>query len=231
MNDRKRTVWIGALVALASVSLAQVGLPYRPLEVLASELQQYGPTNTPIVPCVEVGDQDAGGGSVVASRVCATRRGWVVIYRDEGGAPGGSIGMSLVQIGVTTDVAIDIDLEQATPQLFAQLHQDLGEPQVFDGADTVEAGPVAFNVSLPGQPPPTAASQPTATVPPTATTAAIPTGTPEPSGVPALPATIVLLGLCLALLTGLALLAVAFLPMLRRRSRRVDDAQREAEDD
>jgi hypothetical protein len=215
MSSKRRMVWIGIMVVIASVSLAVFGLPYQPLEVMASELQQYDAT--PIVPCLQIGDQDARLGEVTAGRVCATRRAWLVIYRDEAGAPGPPIGMTLVPFGVSDNVIVEIDLEQATPQLFAQVHQDLGQPEVFDPADTVESGPVEFNVTLAELPTgPTATDTPESTSTPMAS--ATPTPTAEPSGLASLPASLVLAVLCLAFLVGLALIAIALLPLLRRRA-------------
>ena len=216
MNDKRRSLWIGILVVFASVSLAAVGLPYQPLQVMASDLRQYQPTGTPIVPCLSIGDQDASAGSVRADRVCATRRAWVVIYQDQAGVPGAPIGMTLVPLGVSNDVIIEIALDQVTPQLFAQVHQDLGEAEVFEPADPVESGPVAFNVTT-GEPVATAAVQATATQTSAPTLTATPTATPEPAGLASLPPALILAVLCLAFLLGLGLIALALLPMIRRR--------------
>ncbi len=169
MSFLKRTAVI-LLFAILSVSLLPIlGLPYEPLEVLASTLKQYVPSPTPFLTCLIVRDQDVGEGTVLVDRACASRRGWVVIYNQVGGEPGEAIGQTLVLFGVTEDVEVEIDLGNATPVLYGRLHQDLGERQVFDPEnDPAETFPVEFNVALPALTPTPSPEQPTSTASPTA---------------------------------------------------------------
>lgn len=115
------------------------------------------PTEQPaITPAVTVSDQDASGGTVIIDEVVAAEPGWLVIHIDNEGAPGPVIGYSQVSVGVNTDVEVEIDLAQATPQLFAMLHLDAGVAGQYefpgeDGPVSVDGAVVnvPFNVTLP----------------------------------------------------------------------------------
>jgi plastocyanin len=79
-----------------------------------------------IVPSVMVSDQDASGGTLTIEKVVADQAGWLVIHITRNGAPGPVIGQALVAEGSNENVEVDIDLDQATQQLFAMLHLDAG---------------------------------------------------------------------------------------------------------
>ncbi|MGD2058700.1 MAG: hypothetical protein PVF85_01395 [Anaerolineales bacterium] len=84
---------------------------------------------------VDVSDQDIMGGRVVIDRVVSDGPGWVVIHITADGSPGPIIGYAMVEPGETTDLAVDIDAERATEQLFAMLHVDAGQGGVFEFPD------------------------------------------------------------------------------------------------
>lgn len=79
-----------------------------------------------MVPSVTVSDQDASGGTVTIDKVVAGQAGWLVIHITRNGAPGPVIGQALVAAGSNENVEVTIDLDQATQQLFAMLHLDVG---------------------------------------------------------------------------------------------------------
>ena len=79
-----------------------------------------------MAPSVTVSDQDASGGTVTIEKVVAGQPGWLVIHITKGGGPGPVIGQSPVSEGENSNVEVAIDLDQATQQLFAMLHLDVG---------------------------------------------------------------------------------------------------------
>lgn len=79
-----------------------------------------------MAPSVTVSDQDASGGTVTIEKVVADQAGWLVIHITRNGAPGPVIGQSPVSEGSNENVEVAIDLDQATQQLFAMLHLDVG---------------------------------------------------------------------------------------------------------
>ncbi len=98
---------------------------------------------------VFVGDQDVSAGTVMIEDVHAAQAGWIVIHTSKGGAPGPVIGFAPVQAGENHDVQVDIDLEQATKQLFAMLHIDAGVAgeYEFPGEDVpAKSGEAIVNV-------------------------------------------------------------------------------------
>jgi len=103
----------------------------------------------PIVPSVTVTDQDASEGNVSIESVVAAAPGWLAIHVTQAGAPGPVIGLSPVIVGYNAEVLVEIDLSQATGQLFAMLHLDEGAAGVYEfpGADVPAfAGEAIVNV-------------------------------------------------------------------------------------
>ena len=91
------------------------------------------PTAEPVVDEPEVSessviveDQDASAGSVIIEDVHAAQAGWIVIHINQDGAPGPIVGFTPVKAGENHDVEVEIDLAQATEDLFAMLHTDAG---------------------------------------------------------------------------------------------------------
>ncbi len=97
-----------------------------------------------LTPTISVEDQLIGDdNSVTVARAVAAQPGWVVIHRDDGGAPGAVIGHAAVDAGVSNNVVVPVDVDQATSTLHAMLHVDDGEAGVYEfpGADV----PVTVN--------------------------------------------------------------------------------------
>ena len=88
-----------------------------------------------MAPSVTVSDQDASGGTVTIDQVVASQPGWLVIHVTRNGGPGPVIGNSPVIVGSNPNLAVEIDLSQATGQLFAMLHLDAGAEGVYKFPD------------------------------------------------------------------------------------------------
>ncbi len=86
----------------------------------------------PITDSVTVSDQDASEGVVSIDQVVASQPGWLVIHVTRNGGTGPVIGQSPVIVGSNPDLAVEIDLSQATGQLFAMLHLDAGTEGVYE---------------------------------------------------------------------------------------------------
>lgn len=116
--------------------------PLAPTEVPATE---------PPVQSLVVNDQDVTGGIVRVAEVIVVKASWIVIHRDQNGNPGRGIGRIALPAGRHENVAINIDLAQATPLLFAEVHDDVGLPGEFELADkpATPSVRVSFNVTLP----------------------------------------------------------------------------------
>lgn len=117
-------------------------------------------------PSVSVSDQDASDGTVTIDEVVAAEPGWLVIHVTRDGGPGPVIGQSAVQVGSNANVAVEIDLDQATRQLFAMLHVDAGNVGTYEfpGDDVpARAGDqivnVPFQADFPVEPAVTASDQ------------------------------------------------------------------------
>ena len=84
-----------------------------------------------MTPSVTVSDQAIEEGAVTVDSVVSDGQGWIVIHADEDGAPGAVIGQAAVSDGENTDVAVEIDVSQATETLHAMLHTDSGEMGMY----------------------------------------------------------------------------------------------------
>jgi hypothetical protein len=107
-------------------------------------------------PSISANDQVSLDGTVSIASVTSEGPGFVVIYNDSGrGSPSIPIGNVAVSAGTSENVSVEIDLNLATPTLFAQLHEESGD-EGFDrtaGADAIveaEGEPVRaeFNVAI-----------------------------------------------------------------------------------
>lgn len=116
----------------------------------------------PIEPSVTASDQAAENGTVTIDSVTAAEAGWIVIHADADGGPGPVIGQAPVIVGFNPEVAVEIDLSQATPTLYAMLHVDAGtagayefpgdDAPVFDADDNVVLDPFTLtNVEASGE--------------------------------------------------------------------------------
>jgi plastocyanin/predicted small secreted protein len=105
---------------------------------------------------ISVSDQDASDGFVTIDDVHTTQPGWLVIHTDQDGAPGPVIGFAQVEAGEEHSLRVEINLDQATPKLFAMLHLDAGTKGLYEfpGEDVpVKDGDAIvnepFNATLP----------------------------------------------------------------------------------
>ncbi|GAB5494780.1 MAG: hypothetical protein Phog2KO_49950 [Phototrophicaceae bacterium] len=83
--------------------------------------------------------------TVYADSVLSADAGWLVIHADNDGAPGPVLGQTLLEAGLNTDVAVELEGD-VTPVLWPMLHVDTGEAGVYEFG-TVEGadGPVVIN--------------------------------------------------------------------------------------
>ena len=105
----------------------------------------------PIEDAVTASDQAAADGTVTVDLVSATESGWIVIHAQTDGGPGPVIGFAAIEVGNNANVAVEIDLDQATGTLYAMLHLDVGaageyefpgeDPPVFDADGNVVLAP------------------------------------------------------------------------------------------
>jgi hypothetical protein len=90
-----------------------------------------------------------------ASSVLSDGPGWLVIHIDDGGKPGPVAGETLLEDGLNTDVAVELDPSVITPVLWPMLHVDTGEAGKYEfgtvaGADApvqVDGKVVTFPVN------------------------------------------------------------------------------------
>ena len=83
-------------------------------------------------PSVTVHAQEVIKGQVTVAEAAVPVEGWVVIHADDAGSFGPIIGQAHLEPGVTTDLAVDIDVDAATETLYAMLHTDGGVFYVFE---------------------------------------------------------------------------------------------------
>lgn len=157
MKMRSRVFIICMLMLLSTLLLPVIGMPYESFPVLASSLLQYGEkaTATPlgIITVLEVDDQDASTGMVIIRRADVDIRSWILIHNQRDSDVGDVIGEVIVLFGQNQDIVVPIDLEQATPVLYASLHADWGQKEVYDPELDVQTTPyIPFEVTLPVAP-------------------------------------------------------------------------------
>lgn len=147
------------LFAMLHLDAGQEGeyeFPGDDVPVFVDEVIVNVPFNAsfPIEPAVTASDQAPAEGAVVIDKVAAADPGWIVIHADADGAPGPVIGQAPVIVGSNLEVAVEIDLDQATPTLYAMLHLDAGtagayefpgdDAPVFDADGNVVLAPFAL---------------------------------------------------------------------------------------
>jgi len=128
---KPKLLFVSALLTLALV-LAACGSQSVP----ATDIPQSAATEAPaesVTPAVEVMDQDIADGNVTVPSVNMAVDGWVVIHTTNAeGKPGSVIGYAPVPAGSSSDVSVNIDADQVTPQLFAMLHIDAGAAGTYE---------------------------------------------------------------------------------------------------
>ena len=108
----------------------------------------------PTSDAVTASDQAAADGAITVDLVSASQPGWIVIHAQADGAPGAVIGFAAIAVGNNANVAVEIDLDQATETLYAMLHLDLAtageyefpgdDAPVFDADGNVVLAPFAL---------------------------------------------------------------------------------------
>ncbi len=108
----------------------------------------------PTQDAVTVSDQAAADGTITVDLVSAQAPGWIVIHAEAEGAADAVIGFAAIAGGNTANVAVEIDLGQATETLYAMLHLDLAtvgeyefpgdDAPVFDDGDNVVLAPFSL---------------------------------------------------------------------------------------
>jgi predicted lipoprotein with Yx(FWY)xxD motif len=95
---------------------------------------------TPVVlqPSITVQDQAIQNGTVTIPQVVSNGNWWLVIHRqDANGDMGEYIGQTLIKNGINKDVVVKINMNLATPVLYAMLHEDKAPVGIleFPGSD------------------------------------------------------------------------------------------------
>ena len=109
------------------------------------------------LPAVTVADQAVGeDGLIHVDSVTVPTPGWLLILAEDENTAGSLLGLAPLEEGVNESVVVSIPWRQATPRLYAALHQDSGRPGRLDypGEDLplLAAGApvvVPFGVTLP----------------------------------------------------------------------------------
>lgn len=163
---RSRLVWKLGIAPVFALALVACGGGTATPEPVGEPAADQPAAVTFEEPSVSVADQDASDGNVVIEDVDAAQDGWIVIHVTRDGGPGPVIGFAPVEAGENHDVEVEIDLEQATGQLFAMLHLDAGTEGTYEfpGDDRpVKVGDsivnVSFQVTFPVEPAVTVSDQ------------------------------------------------------------------------
>jgi len=146
--------WCVVLVALLTFVCSQS----EPAQVIAQ---------TKLKPRVLIHNQSIVAGQITVAEVAVTQAAWIVIHRDQQGNLGAAIGLAALRAGLNTNVAVAINADLATATLYAVLHSDGGQANVYEfpGADApiVVSNPpmIAFQLTEPpvAQPPVTQSPQ------------------------------------------------------------------------
>jgi len=88
-----------------------------------------------MIPVVVVEDQSIESGIVTIDSVISQGPGWLVLHAQTEGKPGPILGYSQLNNGENSDVAVEIEVENATETLYAMLHSDAGEIGTFEFPD------------------------------------------------------------------------------------------------
>jgi hypothetical protein len=121
------------VIALSILLASLAGIAY-----CQSEMNETTGANetTGIAPSVTIMDQTAAGNNMIANvtvtEAVSDGPGWVVIHNNLFGHPGGVVGYTHVDSGISSNVSVTIHSFVATDSLFAVLHYDRGEAGVFE---------------------------------------------------------------------------------------------------
>lgn len=88
--------------------------------------------------------------SLEAAGVLSDGPGWLVVHADDGtGAPGPVIGFAPLSDGFNSPVVVELTAADVTPLVFVMLHEDTGEPTVYEFGEVEGAdAPVMVNGSV-----------------------------------------------------------------------------------
>jgi plastocyanin len=95
-----------------------------------------------------VADQPIIDGMVTVQSAHTDTPGWIVVHADADGRPGQVLGFAYIPDGTSENVMVPVALEAATERLFAMLHIDEGEAEVYefpgpDGPVMLDGNPFA----------------------------------------------------------------------------------------
>ncbi|MCP4359358.1 MAG: hypothetical protein GY796_15195 [Chloroflexi bacterium] len=107
-----------------------------------------GSAPTPVQPNIAVADQVlTDEGIITIASVTSTEPGWVVVYARDEAELGEVLGFTAVDPGTNSDVPVQIDPFQATLELAALLHIDLGQTGEFEFPEGPDI-PIQFESGL-----------------------------------------------------------------------------------
>ena len=84
-------------------------------------------------------DQPVVDNQINITRLTSGGPGWVVIHADEGGKPGEVLGYAAVPAGISANVKVRVSTAGLTDTVFAMLHADEGEIDVYEFPDGPDA--------------------------------------------------------------------------------------------
>lgn len=140
MSKTKKIVYASALF---SALVILTGCFHAAKNPAAGNTNEDNAVITAPANAVSAEDQEIKDGKIIVDSVLAADTGWLVVHADTDGVPGKIVGQSYVQAGENKNVEVVLDLPNITPTLYAMLHTDAGEKNVYEfpGADE----PVKFN--------------------------------------------------------------------------------------
>lgn len=130
--------WREATPTLYAVLYADNGRANRPdlneddLPVLVGGELVMTTADVTLPPDVVVLDQPVIDGTITVERVISNGPGHVVVYFDDGDAPGLIIGSEFIEDGLNKQIVIDIVETAVTPQLYIFIHDDTTPGDNFD---------------------------------------------------------------------------------------------------
>ena len=152
---KRKSYWLLAGLVVLAMVLAACGTE-APADVLVDDPAGEGvgeavedEQHEEADPSVSVSAQDISAGTVIIEDVISSQPCWIVIHVTRDGSPGPVIGFAPVDEGENRDVTVEVDLDQATGQLFAMLHLDAGTMGTYEfpGDDVpVKVGDAVVNV-------------------------------------------------------------------------------------
>lgn len=130
-----RLGWFAGVATVAALTLAACQVAPTPPtgeDSPAGQQVTEEATSAPVTPSVTVKDQSIESGQVTVSEVTSSGAGWLVIHADAEGKPGPILGYIQVEDGTTSDLVVTIDTSGATETLYAMLHSDAGQVDIFE---------------------------------------------------------------------------------------------------